>query len=324
MVKSAPTFPERVASVDIGTNTILLLIAGVKEGILEPLLEKETVVRLGQGLKENGLISKEAMQRALRTLNAYLTHCRAMDVRKVFAVGTSALREAKNTEVFLKQVRETLHLSVEVISGEEEARLSYLAVERDLRESNTPILVIDVGGGSTEFILGQAERVTQWISLPLGLVHLTEQFLVSDPVQDEEWEKMAQTIRKTLSEVPHPEQPFLMVSVGGTGTTLASVEQGLAEFTPEKIHHFILSEEALKNQLLLYRSKPLYERIKLPGLPAAQADVILAGGSILHLAMEKLQAPSILISCHGVRYGLIYKKLQIANCKLKIEKSKTT
>jgi len=100
-----------------------------------------------------------------------------------------------------------------------------------------------------------------------------------------------------------------MVAVGGTATTLASVEQGLAEFIPEKIHHFVLWKEALKNQLVLYRSQTIEERKKIPGLPAARADVVLAGGTILYLAMEELDCPSALVSCHGVRYGLLYKKL---------------
>ena len=102
-----------------------------------------------------------------------------------------------------------------------------------------------------------------------------------------------------------------MVAVGGTATTLASVELGLKEFIPEKIHHFVLKREALEKQLLLYRSKTLDERRKIPGLPSARADVILAGGAILYMAMEKLKCPSVLVSCHGVRYGLLYQKLSL-------------
>jgi exopolyphosphatase/guanosine-5'-triphosphate,3'-diphosphate pyrophosphatase len=169
--------------------------------------------------------------------------------------------------------------------------------------------VIDVGGGSTEFILGRGDRITQWVSLPLGSVRFTEQFLLSDPVHEEEWEKMERQIQKLLVRIPHPKEPFLMVAVGGTATTLASVEQGLAEFILEKIHHFLLKKEALGRQLFLFRSKTIDERKKIPGLPAARADVILAGGAILYWAMEKLECPSVLISCHGVRYGLLYKKL---------------
>lgn len=311
-MKSDPTSLKRVASIDIGTNTILLLIAKVEEGKVNPLFEIETVARLGEGVQKNGILLKEAMDRGLQTLAQYLKKCQAMEVQKIFAAGTSALREAKNSKDFLKLVKEKLNLSIEVISGEEEAQLSFLAVAKDLGEVNKTILVVDVGGGSTEFILGKGNQISQWISLPLGSVRFTEEFLRSDPVQKDEWEKMERKIRRHLVNIPHPQEPLPMVAVGGTATTLASVEQGLEDFIVEKIHHFILKKEDLKNQLLLYRSKTIEERRKIPGLPMARADVILAGGAILYLAMEELKCPSVLISCHGVRYGLLYKKLNLS------------
>ena len=303
--------PLRVASIDIGTNTILLLIAEVEEEKLKPLFEMETIVRLGEGLQKSGVISPEAMKRGLQTLAHYLRRCQAMRVEKMFAVGTSALREAKNSEVFLKLGKEKLDLSIEIISGEEEAQLSFLAVARDLKELNKSVLVVDAGGGSTEFILGKGERVEQWVSLPLGSVRFTEQFLLSDPVREGEWDRMERKIRKILVHVPRSGEPFSMVAVGGTATTLVSVEQGLDEFNFEKIHHFVLKRESLKNQLLLYRSKTIDERRKIPGLPPSRADVILAGGAILYVTMEELNCPSVLVSCHGVRYGLLYKKLNL-------------
>jgi len=307
---------DRIASIDIGTNTILLLIAEVEEGALKPLLEKETIVRLGEGVQKNGILLEEAMERGSQTLDQYLKECQKMGVQRIFAAGTSALREARNSDHFLERVEEKLNLSIEIISGEEEAQLSFLAVTRDLKEPRKPILVIDVGGGSTEFILGRGDRITQWVSLPLGSVRFTEQFLLSDPVHEEEWENMERQIQKLLVRIPHPKEPFLMVAVGGTATTLASVEQGLAEFILEKIHHFGLGRKALKSQLDLYRSKTIEERRKIPGLFPARADVILAGGAILYWTMEKLECPSVLISCHGVRYGLLYKK--ISDRRLKI------
>ncbi len=299
----------RIASIDIGTNTILLLIAEVDQKKMKPLFEAETVVRLGQGLQKNGIISDEAMKRGFQTLTQYLGRCQTMGVQKIFAVGTSALREAKNSEDFLRMIKEKLDLSIEVISGEEEAQLSFLAVARDLKELKKSTLVIDVGGGSTEFILGKGDQITQWVSLPLGSVRFTEQFLFSEPAQKGEWEIMEGEIRKLLPKIPHPQGPLSLVAVGGTATTLASVEQGLAEFIPEKIHHFVLKKEALRNQLHLYRSKTINERRKIPGLPPARADVVLAGGAILYMAMEELKCESVLISCHGLRYGLLYKRL---------------
>jgi len=300
-----------VASIDIGTNTILLLIAKMEEGKVNPLFEIETVARLGEGVQKNGILSKEAMDRGLQTLAQYLKRCQEMEIQKIFAVGTSALREAKNSKDFLNLVREKLDLPIEVISGEEEAQLSFLAVAKDLQEREKPILVVDVGGGSTEFILGEGDQIRQWISLPLGSVRFTEEFLRSDPVQEEEWGGMEKKIREHLVNIPHSQEPLSMVAVGGTATTLASVEQGLEDFIAEKIHHFVLGKEALKNQLLLYRFKTVEERKRIPGLPVARADVILAGGAILYLAMEELKCPSVLISCRGVRYGLLYEKLRL-------------
>jgi exopolyphosphatase/guanosine-5'-triphosphate,3'-diphosphate pyrophosphatase len=232
-----------------------------------------------------------------------------MGVLRIFTIGTSALREAKNADAFIKLAKEKLDLPIQTISGEEEAQLSFLAVAKDLREKKKSLLVVDVGGGSTEFILGKGNhQIRQWISLPLGSVRFTEQFLRSDPVQEQEWQKMEEKIRELLVNIPHPRKPLSMVAVGGTATTLASVEQSLEEFMAEKIHHFVLKKEALKNQLFLYRSKTIEERRGIPGLPPARADVILAGGAILYLAMEELKCPSVLISCHGVRYGLLYTK----------------
>lgn len=308
---SNPTSPEKIASIDIGTNTILLLIAEVEGGRIHPLREIETVARLGEGLQKNGILLKEAMDRGIQTLAQYLKWSQEMGVQEIFAAGTSALREAKNSEDFLGLAKRKLNLSIEVISGEEEAQLSFLAVAKDLQEREKSILVVDIGGGSTEFILGKGFQIVQWVSLPIGSVRFTENFLHSDPVQEEDWEKMERKIKEQLANVPHPETTASMVAVGGTATTLASVEQGLKDFVAEKIHHFVLGRKALRNQLDLYRSKTIEERKKIPGLAPARADVILAGGAVLYLAMEELQCPSVLISCHGVRYGLLYKKLNL-------------
>ncbi|MEI9477854.1 MAG: Ppx/GppA phosphatase family protein [Deltaproteobacteria bacterium] len=302
----------RVASIDIGTNTILLLIAGLDGGKLNPLFEMETIARLGEGVQKKGVLSQEAMTRGFQTLSQYMQRCRSMGVERVFAVGTSALREASNAYDFLRMIEEQLGLTIDIISGEEEALFSFLAVVRDLGESDkSPILVVDVGGGSTEFILGKGDCVCGWVSLPLGAVRFTEQFLFSDPVREEEWQRMEKAIRERLSQIPRAGEPIKMVAVGGTATTLASVEQGLNNFVVEKIHHFHLTREALQNQLRLYQSKTIEERKNIPGLAPARADVIPAGGAILSMAMEELQCPSVLVSCHGVRYGLLYKRLNL-------------
>ena len=310
-MKSAPTSPERVASIDIGTNTILLLIAEVRRGKLKTLFDTETIVRLGEGVQKNAILSEEAMQRGFHTLKGYLKRCQEMEVQKIFAVGTSALREAKNSDHFLKRVKEEFGLSIDVISGEEEARLSFLSVARDLKKSWENLLVVDVGGGSTELILGKGDEIIRWVSLPLGIVRFTERFLISDPVKEEEYRTMIEEIRKQLPDFPISKNPLSMVSIGGTGTALASVEQGLEKFIIERIHRFVLTREALINQLSLYRSKTTEERKEIKGLPPSRADVILAGGTILYLIMEKFDCSSLMVNGHGVRYGLLYGKLNL-------------
>jgi len=315
-VKSAPTSPERVASIDIGTNTILLLIAEVRKRKLKTLFDTETIVRLGEGVQKNGIISEGAMQRGFQTLKGYLKRCQEMEVQNIFAVGTSALREAKNSGHFLKRVKEEFDISIDVISGEEEAHLSFLSVARDSKKSRENLLVVDVGGGSTEVILAKGDEIIRWVSLPLGIVRFTERFLLSDPVKDEEYRTMVEEIRKQLPNFPILENPISMVSIGGTGTALASVEQGLEKFMIERIHRFVLTREALRNQLSLYCSKTIEERQEMRGLPPSRADVILTGGTILYLIMEKFDFSSLMVNAHGVRYGLLYK--QIADLGLRI------
>ncbi len=308
-MKSDPTSPERVASIDIGTNTLLLLIAEVSKGKAKALFDQETVVRLGEGLHQTGILSEEAMTRAIQTLEGYVRRCREMGVQKVFAVGTSALREAKNSSLFIRRVKEQLALNIEVISGEEEARLSFLAVARDSEMPLENLLVVDVGGGSTELIFGKGDEIILWKSLPLGIVRFTERFLLSDPVKEEEYRAMVEEIQKQLLYFSVPEDPLSMVSIGGTGTALASVELGLDPFIAEKVHRFTLTREALKNQLSLYRSKTIEERKGIKGLSPSRADVILTGGTILYLIMEKFDCSCLMVSAQGVRYGLLYKHM---------------
>lgn len=300
----------KLASIDIGTNTILLLIAEAGREGIKPLFEMETVVGLGRGLRRKGILSSEAINTGLATLTRYMERCRHMGVQDVIAVGTSALRDAGNSAEFLDRVKREVGLPIKIITGEEEAGLSFLAVTQDLKEAGRRLLVIDVGGGSTELILGRDNQINHWTSLPLGSVRLTEQFLLSDPVRDEEWEGMEEEIRRLLRTAPDSETVPLMVAVGGTATTLASVEQELQEFSVEKIHHFVLGKDALAGQLSLYRSKTLDERKRIAGLFPNRTEVILAGGAILHAALDRYRCPSVMISCHGIRYGLIYDRIK--------------
>jgi exopolyphosphatase/guanosine-5'-triphosphate,3'-diphosphate pyrophosphatase len=275
-----------------------------KDGRIIPLEDLERTTRLGRGLSETGSIHPESLKKSLEVIDNYLTMCRHMEVDRVFMVGTSALREAKNAEVLLQYVQRHFGLTIQIISGEEEARLSYLTVEKEMGRGS-PLLVLDIGGGSTEIIMGCAGRISELTSLNIGAVHLTERFLRTDPVTEEEFQQMVECIRRGLDAVAI-KPPESVVGLGGTITTLASVRMGKARFDMSLLHGSSLSRREVRRQILLYKGTTHQQRLQIPGLPRDRADVILAGAAILQVAMNLLGCEHLIVSCHGLRYGLLY------------------
>lgn len=300
--------PTRFAGLDLGTNTFLLLIAEVSANSLTPLFEKETVVRLGKGVDAEGNINAEAMQRGLTCLREYATHAREHGCEKILAVGTSALRDAKNREAFLSVIKQETGIAVNVISGETEARLTYrgaLSNKRDLRE---PLAIIDIGGGSTEVVLGTHEHISSARSADIGSVRLTERLLKHDPVQAAEVqafrEHAEQVMRATwpLSELKNVAS---MIGTAGTITTLAAMAQGLTQYEPERIDRFVLSLTKLNEIVATLTRLPIAERKKLAGLNPARADVILAGALLLETFMRVYGFDHIVVSNRGLRHGVV-------------------
>jgi exopolyphosphatase/guanosine-5'-triphosphate,3'-diphosphate pyrophosphatase len=309
----------RLAAIDIGTNTILMLVADTdKDGRIIPLEDLERTTRLGRGLSETGSIHPESLKKSLEVIDNYLTMCRNMEVDRVFMVGTSALREAKNAEVLLQYVQRHYGLTIQIISGEKEARLSYLTVEKEMGRGS-PLLVLDIGGGSTEIIMGCAGRISELTSLNIGAVHLTERFLRTDPVTEEEFQQMLECIRRGLGAVAI-KSPDGVVGLGGTITTLASVQMGKARFDMSRLHGSSLPRREVRRQVLLYKGTTHQQRLQIPGLPRDRADVILAGAAILQVAMNLLGCEHLIVSCHGLRYGLLYARAS-GRCIEKCSKS---
>jgi exopolyphosphatase/guanosine-5'-triphosphate,3'-diphosphate pyrophosphatase len=295
----------RLAAIDVGTNTILLLVADIDEdGRISPLRDMERTTRLGRGLAEAGRLHPEPVGKSIHVIDEYLTICKHMGVNRVLTVGTSALRDAENAGGFLESVRRRFGLTVQILSGDEEARLSYLAVEREL-DRGSPLFVIDIGGGSVEFILGRKTRISALYSLDLGAVRLTETFLGSDPVTEEEYRQMMDHITRTLSSLEPPPTRHV-VGLGGTITTISTVHRGKNRFDPSLIHGSVISQEDVARQVSLYKRLTLSQRRRIPGLPQERADVILAGAAILLRAMDSLGFDHLIVSCHGLRYGLVY------------------
>jgi exopolyphosphatase/guanosine-5'-triphosphate,3'-diphosphate pyrophosphatase len=304
----------RVAFIDIGTNTILCLLAELRDGgrfrVLDDLAE---ITRLGQGVDRTGLISVEGEQRSFEVLRRYLDSCEALGIDKVIAVGTSALRDARNSSEVRQRWCSELGLEVRVINGDEEAKYSFLAVQKGLSLSGQELLVIDTGGGSTEFIRGNDSGIIHALSLNLGSVRLTERYVRSDPIGAEEFAAMSRAIDRELETLRqhwrHLAAPSTWIGIAGTFTTLAAVEKKLTRYSHSVVHGSSLTHDEIQRQVKLFGGKTLAERKKIPGLEPKRADVILAGACIIDRMMTMFGARRLLVSDQGVRYGLLYEHL---------------
>jgi exopolyphosphatase/guanosine-5'-triphosphate,3'-diphosphate pyrophosphatase len=309
---------KRLAGFDLGTNTFLLLLADVDSGRIDPVFEKETIVRLGQGVDAAGNLNAEAMQRGLACLKEYVTLVRQHRAEKIFAVGTSALRDAANRMEFLSAAAEKIGIHIEIISGETEARLAFMGALSNKPNLLEPVAILDIGGGSTEVVIGETKHL--WTdgensllarSADLGSVRLTERFLHHDPVQSEEVMHLRQHVQEVFRANWPPEglaQVRTLVGTAGTITTLAAMALALEEYDPRRIDNFLLSREKLGNLVSELMRRTIAERSRTPGLAPARADVILAGALILDTFLDVYQFSEILVSDRGLRYGVLMEK----------------
>ena len=305
---------KRFAAIDIGTNTILLLIAELEtDGSFQVLDDRAEITRLGAGVDRARQIGPEGERRSLEVLKSYLETCGSLGVDEIAAVGTSALRDARNTGVFKTRLKRELGLDLRVLSGEEEAAYSYQAVQKGLALGEKEVLVVDVGGGSTELIWGKGGALHRSISLDLGAVRLTERFLLSDPVREEECARLTTAIDREL-------QPLLVdwgvgggfhaiVGIAGTFTTLAAIAKGLRRYSHSEVHGSCLSRAEVARQVQLFKGKTIAERKEIPGLEAKRADVILAGALLIERVMALFRVDQVTVSDQGIRYGLLYERI---------------
>jgi exopolyphosphatase/guanosine-5'-triphosphate,3'-diphosphate pyrophosphatase len=309
-----PPARRRCAFIDIGTNTILCLIAecgsGEDFGVLDDLAE---ITRLGQGVDQTRWIGSAGEERSSTVLRRYLERCARLGVEKIAAVGTSALRDAENSGAVRECWRRELGLNVRVISGAEEAAYSFLAARRGLSLAGRELLVIDIGGGSTELIRGSAAGVSDAVSIDVGSVRLTERFLRSNPVTQSECDAMAADIDAAQAPAGAawaralPE--LTLVGIAGTFTTLAAVQKKLERYSHGEVHGSTLSVDEVRRQLEIYQSLTVEQRKTIPGLHPMRADVILAGAYLIEKIMTLVNAREIVVSDQGVRYGLLYEWL---------------
>jgi len=304
--------PRRSAFIDIGTNTILCLIADIRDtGRFRVLEDMAEIARLGQGVDQSGIIGAAGEQRAIEILARYRDRCRDLGVEEIIAVGTSALRDARNSDGVRARIRDALGIDVRVISGAQEAGYSFLAVQRGLSLQGQELLVIDIGGGSTEFILGNENRITRALSIDVGSVRLTERHLHSDPVSAAEVAAMSAVAEAQLAgitdDIAAHAGSATWVGIAGTFTTLAAIERKLARYSRSQVHGSVLTLAEVKRQVAMLQQRTIAERKQIIGLEPKRADVIFAGAYLIEKLMQRFGAKQVVVSDQGVRYGLLHE-----------------
>lgn len=310
------TATARVACIDIGTNSVLLLIAEKRGTELVALEERATITRLGEGVDKARVLLPHACDRTLQCLREYQASIDRWQVGSVVAVGTSAMRDAAGGDAFRARAAEILGVEPRVISGNEEAELTFEGALSGLGVHDS-VIVFDVGGGSTEIIQGrvgnelQASReITSKSSLDVGSVRLYERFMTNDPPTPAECAEVERTVQRELEALGPAPTSDTLVGVAGTVTTLAAVEQQLEPYVGSRVHGCTLSKSSVDTLVKQLARLPVRERAKIPGLAPQRADVIVAGALLVRAVMSWAHADSLLVSDRGVRWGLAERALR--------------
>ena len=300
----------RVAAVDLGTNSIRLLIADVEghgpDATITTLDRRMRITRLGQGVDATHRLAPDAVERTLAVLREYAEAIAEQGVARVRAAATSASRDASNRDEFFAAVRDLLGVTPELVSGDEEAHLSFAGATAALRDEPPPYLVIDIGGGSTEFTYGTTTPDAA-ISIDVGCVRITEQFLVSDPPEPEELSQAVSVVRDHLGDVeralPNLHDAKTTVGLAGTITTIATVEQGVP-YSREAVQGFRLTRAAAEEVFRTLALEPAAERRHNPGLEPGRVDTVVGGAVVLVTVMRAFELEELLVSEDDILDGL--------------------
>ena len=302
----------RAAAIDIGTNSARLLVAELDHpaGELVTLDRRMTITRLGQGVDDARRLAPEAIERtvaALATYRAVIDHIGG--VTEIRATATSAARDASNRDDFFGPATEALGVTPELLSGAEEARLSFLGATTGLaRVAPGPYLVVDIGGGSTEFVVGTTEP-EGLLSVDIGCVRLTEAWLHSDPPTAEELSQAVHVVREHLAdvvrEVPGVRNARTLVGLAGTVSSMAMIEQGLTEYDRDRVHHFRLSKDAAEDVFRTLATEAIEDRRHNPGMEPGRVDVIVGGAVILVSILRTFGFHELLTSESDILDGLV-------------------
>jgi exopolyphosphatase / guanosine-5'-triphosphate,3'-diphosphate pyrophosphatase len=298
---------ERIAVVDLGTNSTRLLVADVADGAVTEIERRTNVTRLGEGVDASGRLADGAMERVFETLGAYRELIDSLGARRVIAVATSAVRDAENGAEFRDALRERFGLDARTIPGEEEARLTFLGATAGRPGGDGDTLVVDIGGGSTELVVGAPGADPSFhVSARLGSVRHTERHLHDDPPKPEQVAELSSDARRILAEeIPADvrERVSAGIAVAGTATSLAAIDQELDPYDPERVHGYRLTLAASERMLGMLAALPLAERRRVTGLHPDRAPTIVAGAAILVEAMRAFALEEMEISEADILHG---------------------
>lgn len=285
-----------LAVIDIGTNSTRMLIFRNDEGKLVRVNKSVRYTRMGQGINQTGKLHPDAEKRNLEALEEFKNIAADYEVEDFYLFGTSAMRDAENTAAYLVTVKEKLGFEIEVISGEAEAELGFIGVSQCFDEK---LLIFDIGGGSTEFIYGEDNEIKKMMSINLGCVRCTEEFIFSDPPSFQELERMNEKIYAEFEQRTKgflPTKPYKLVGIGGTATSLATIKQKLKTYCSEMVHESTITKMELANIIDDLAGKTIKERQNMVGLEAKRADIILAGAFLL-LNIFKITGETVFTVC---------------------------
>jgi len=298
----------RCASIDIGTNTTLLLVVEVGSKVKE-IIDISRSPRLGQELNRTGVLREEAMDRTILCLESYKKLIEREGAEKVFVFGTWALREAKNSQIFVERVKERLGFETEILSEEKEAYYSSLSVLRDPDFEYQGEVIIDIGGGSTEFIYPEERSSNRMVSLPLGALKLKEAFIRNEPPEKKEISATIDYIEDVLKKGLRKEKIDL-IGIGGTITNLGGILSGKKRFERKAVHGMkLLKEEILSVWEKMEKLDRENMRREFPSLEAGREDIIFCGITILKEIIDFFESRYVRVSTKGARYGIIYERV---------------
>jgi exopolyphosphatase/guanosine-5'-triphosphate,3'-diphosphate pyrophosphatase len=298
----------RFATIDVGSNTVLLLVVERRGDALVPIVERAEITRLGRGVDATGRLDPIALRDTVAVLGAYAREARALGAMGIACVATSAARDARNGADFFAAVRDEAGLVPEVISGDEEARLVYVAAHRDFPD--TPLAVLDVGGGSSEYIVGEGAAPRARVSLQVGAVRLTERHVRDHPIPPAQLAAMRNDARSILAPLAdlRPAPGARLVGVAGTVTTLSAVAQALPRYDGERVHGARLTLGHVEDLVERLARLPVAARAALPGMEPKRADVIVGGALVVAESMRAAGFPELTVSDRGVRWGLVHDR----------------